>query len=154
MAGYFGRLASHASLNQLAVVDPISSQTSTPGRHSYAQLLLRVNVYHESLIDAAQGSERPLQGARVGLMVPPGLDFVAALLAVWSVKAIVGMTCRLPGRIMTMKRADIMLRSSDMSHSSSTGDNAHSNRFRTGLHHLSCRLQSQNKTTNRGEIVY
>ncbi|KAL6248491.1 hypothetical protein RBB50_004746 [Rhinocladiella similis] len=93
MAGYFGRLASHASLNQLAVVDPISSQTSTPGRHSYAQLLLRVNVYHESLIDAAQGSERPLQGARVGLMVPPGLDFVAALLAVWSVKAIVVPIC-------------------------------------------------------------
>jgi acyl-CoA synthetase (AMP-forming)/AMP-acid ligase II len=94
MADYFRRLASYANLNHLAIVDPVSSQSSTPRKHSYAQLLLRVNVFHESLIAAAQEAQRPLEGARVGLMVPPGLDFIAALLAVWSVRAIVGMTCR------------------------------------------------------------
>ncbi|KEF52348.1 uncharacterized protein A1O9_11588 [Exophiala aquamarina CBS 119918] len=94
MADYFRRLASHAALNRLAIVDPVSSQSSSPETHSYAQLLLRVNVFHERLIAAAQESQRLLEGARVGLMVPPGLDFVAALLAIWSVRAIVGMTSR------------------------------------------------------------
>lgn len=91
MADYFRRLASHAAVNHLAIVDPLSSPSSTPRQHSYAQLLLRVNVFREKLIDAAQEASKPLQGARVGLMVPPGLDFIAALLAIWSVKAIVGM---------------------------------------------------------------
>ncbi|KAJ9635002.1 hypothetical protein H2204_005957 [Knufia peltigerae] len=89
MAEYFRRLASHAAHDRLAIVDPVSSKSSTPGQHSYAQLLLRVNVFHEKLTAAAQEARRPIEGARVGLMVPPGVDFIAALLAIWSVKAII-----------------------------------------------------------------
>ncbi|KIW21511.1 hypothetical protein PV08_02091 [Exophiala spinifera] len=88
MADYFRRLASHATRNHLAIVDPVSPETSTSIHHSYAQLLLRVTIFSERLITAAQETQRHLEGARVGLMVPPGLDFVASLLAIWSVKAI------------------------------------------------------------------
>lgn len=90
MAEYFRRLASYAALNHLAILDPASSHSSRPREHSYAQLLLRVNVFHERLVSAAKESRNSLEGARVGLMVPPGLDFIAALLAIWSVRAIVG----------------------------------------------------------------
>jgi len=93
MAKYFRRLASHATFNQLAIIDPVSSQSSAPREYGYAQLLSRVNVFHEILVATAQNAQKPLEGARVGLMVPPGLDYIAALLAIWSARAIVGTAC-------------------------------------------------------------
>ena len=90
MAEYFRRLASYASQNRLAIVDPPSSNTSPPRQHSYAELLLRASVYREYLIAMAERTQKTLQGARVGLMVRPGAEFVAAILGIWSVEAIVG----------------------------------------------------------------
>jgi acyl-CoA synthetase (AMP-forming)/AMP-acid ligase II len=90
MAKFFRRLALYAAQNHLAIVDPATAQSSTPEHHSYAQLLSRTSVFREALTTVAQEVHKPLEGARVGLMVPPGLDFVAAVLAIWSVRAIVG----------------------------------------------------------------
>lgn len=90
MADYFRRLASAAADGKLAIVDPTTS-SAPPKQYTYAQLLTRVNVFHDVLAAKAQEAGKPLQGARVGLMVPPGVDFVAALLAVWTAQAIVGM---------------------------------------------------------------
>ena len=91
MADYFRRLASHAAQNRLAIVDPVSSQSPTPREYSYAQLLERVNVFHERLVASAQEAQKTLEGARIGLMVLPGVNYIAGVLAIWSVKAIVGM---------------------------------------------------------------
>lgn len=100
MADYFRRLASRTDPYHIAIIDPVSPQSPTPRQYNYAQLLSRVNVFHEILIAAAHEARKPLQGARIGLMVSPGLDFVAAVLAIWSVTAIVGMICRSLQRVV------------------------------------------------------
>lgn len=94
MAEYFRRLASHSASNRLAIVDPAPSPSSPSRQYTYAQLLLRVTVFREHLLASAQRAQKCLEGARIGLMVPPGVDFVAALLCIWSVKAIVGRASR------------------------------------------------------------
>ena len=90
MAEYFRHLAAHAASDRLAIVDPASSSTSPPRQHTYSQLLSRVTVFYEHLVEVARKSQKKLEGARIGLMVPPGVDFIAALLGIWSVRAIVG----------------------------------------------------------------
>lgn len=90
MAGYFHRLASHAALNRLAIVDPAPSADSAARQYTYAELLQRVTVYRKHLVAAAQRANIRLEGARIGLIVHPGVDFIAALLGIWSVTAIVG----------------------------------------------------------------
>lgn len=90
MAEYFRRLASYATKGGVAIVDPASSNTSPPRQYTYGQLLLRATVYREHLLEVAQRTQKTLKGARVGLMARPGVDFIAALLGVWSVEAIVG----------------------------------------------------------------
>ena len=99
MAEYFRRLASYASQNRVAVVNPASSGTFPPRQYTYDELLSRVTVYREHLVTAAQRTQKTLKGARVGLMARPGVDFVAALLGVWSVEAIVGQSCPSPSRV-------------------------------------------------------
>lgn len=92
MGEFFRVLASHAALNRLAIVDPTHTPHLAPTQYTYAQLLSRVSVFREHLIATAHQSHRWLKGARVGLMVPPGVDFVVAVLSIWSVQAILGMT--------------------------------------------------------------
>jgi acyl-CoA synthetase (AMP-forming)/AMP-acid ligase II len=89
MASYFHKLVSYAATDRVAVVDPID--LSRPSRnHTYSRLLTRVTVFRERLVTAAEHHNIKLFGARIGLLAPPGLDFIAALLSVWSVGAIVG----------------------------------------------------------------
>lgn len=90
MSEFFRVLASHADLNRLAIVDPTRSPHLPPTQYTYAQLLSRVHVFREHLIAVAHQSHGCLKGARVGLMVPPGIDFIVAVLSIWSVQAILG----------------------------------------------------------------
>lgn len=90
MAEYFRRLADHATNDRLAIIDPADASSASPKQYTYAQLLERVTLFREHVISAAQRSGIQLEGARVGVMVPPGVDFVAAVLSAWSVRAIVG----------------------------------------------------------------
>ena len=89
MADYFRNLASHAASDRLAVVDPPPA-SSPPLEYTYADLLSRVTVFREHLTRAALKNGKSLRGARIGLLVPPGIDFIAAVLSTWSVQAIVG----------------------------------------------------------------
>jgi acyl-CoA synthetase (AMP-forming)/AMP-acid ligase II len=89
MATYFHNLASHAAADRIAVVDPVS-KTRPAESHSYSQLLARIAIFRERLVTVAAQGQKELFGARIGLLAPPGLDFVAALLSIWSVNAIVG----------------------------------------------------------------
>lgn len=92
MANYFHVLASHAASNRLAIIDPPQSSSSPPKQYTYAELLSRVTVFHEHLVKAALEAGEQLAGARIGLLAPPGVDFIAAVLSIWSVKATVGRT--------------------------------------------------------------
>ena len=92
MADYFHVLASHAAANRLAIVDPADSSPSPPRQYTYAELLSRVTVFREHLGRAASKAGKELIGARIGLLVPPGVDFIAAVLSIWSVQAVVGRT--------------------------------------------------------------
>lgn len=140
MAAYFHRLASHAAVNRLAVVDPAPSTSSPARQHTYAELLQRVTVYRERLIAAAEQAKIRLEGARIGLIAPPGVDFIAALLGIWSVTAIVG-RAKHPLPIMRLQETlTHRLRSSDMSYASLAGDYLHGDQLRSGNHRLSPRL--------------
>ena len=69
MADYFRVLALHAASNRLAIVDPADSRSSPPRPYTYAELLLRVSLFHERLVAAATGTGRELNGARIGKLV-------------------------------------------------------------------------------------
>ncbi|KPI38359.1 Acyl-CoA synthetase family member 3, mitochondrial [Cyphellophora attinorum] len=92
MASYFRKLVSYAATDRVAVVDPIDA-SRPPRNHTYSHLLTRLTVFRERFITAAEHNNKELFGARIGLLAPPGLDFVAALLSVWSVGAIVVPIC-------------------------------------------------------------
>ena len=131
-------LASHAAKNRLAIVDT----DQTP--YSYAELLSRATVFHEHLVAGAQKSGKQLEGARIGLLVPPGVDFIAAVLSIWISKAIVGRTSSTIG---TLDSADRAMNSANMFYTSFTGDDIHCNRFGSGLHYIPLKFSIENRTT-------
>ena len=133
MADYFHHLASHAAANRLAIVDPPHSASCHPKQYTYAELLSRVTVFREHLVRLASEAGKELAGARIGLLVPPGVEFVAALLSIWTVQAIVGRRYCMTG---TLKASRMTSPSPDMSYTSIAGDVVHRERLRPGFHHL------------------
>lgn len=153
MAEYFRLLASHSASNRLAIVDPTPSPSSPSRQYTYTQLLQHVTVFREHLLAAAHRTQKCLEGARIGLMVPPGVDFVAALLCIWSVKAIVGKASITQHRLHQASGNQLKAAScsSDMSITSIAGNHLHSDRLWSGLHFLSSRLPIQNQPIVGGQ---
>lgn len=146
MAQYFRTLAAHAALNRLAIVDPPEASSASPRQYTYADLLTRVTVFHERLAAEAQNSQVQLHGARIGLMVPPGVDFIAAVLGIWSVKAIVGWATFSTLDTGLPVRANSLPSSPNMPDPSIARNQVYRDRLRSRSDHLSFRLQGQNHT--------
>lgn len=134
MAEYFRRLASHAALGHVAIIDPAPATRSSPQQYRYSDLLVRVTVFRERLIAGAAQSREELKGARIGLLVPPGIDFAAGLLSIWSVKAIAGNTYLASE---DPHCADVTPSSAHMLDTPTTRDCAHRVGLHAKLHHLS-----------------
>lgn len=112
MAKYFRKLASHAALDYPAIIDIVESSTSPPEAYTYAELLSRVTVFREHVVAASKHAGLQLEGVRIGIMVPPGVNFVAAVLSTWSLKAIVGKAI---SSALRFDKADMNESSSNMS---------------------------------------
>jgi malonyl-CoA/methylmalonyl-CoA synthetase len=71
--------------------------------------LSRASVFREVLLAEGLRARRAVGGSRVGLMMPPSVDNIAALLAIWSAGAIVVPICLthpLPEITHTVKDSD------------------------------------------------
>lgn len=144
MAEYFRVLASHAAHNRLAIVDCDGSPSSPPTEYSYAELLSRVTVFSEHLLAGARRSGKQLVGARIGLLVPPGVDFIAAVLSIWTVKAIVGKT---RPAVITLDTIDRTITSPDMFYTSTAGDDIHCDRLGPRIYHIPFKFSVENRAT-------